>query len=312
VVFEHLNRLAARGHDCQLFVIALSDTQWTDLDVPVVAFQSYQAMLAALYETDGLKVATWWETASLVRRSCLRRGTGVYFVQDIESSYRLTDPAYQLQVHATYTPDLFYVTTSPWIQQTLRRYFGLQAEIVSPWVDLEVFRPTQQARDGSILAIGRREVLKNQTAILGAWRLLNPRPPLKLFGVEPMPLEPPGQYILKPTDAGLCELYNQASVFLQPSLHEGFGLPMLEAMACGCPVITTACHGNEHFIRDGYNCIVVPWYDNTLIARAIRLLLNDTELAQRLIRGGLETVQSYTWSESIDRLETLYAQWNSR
>jgi glycosyltransferase involved in cell wall biosynthesis len=57
------------------------------------------------------------------------------------------------------------------------------------------------------------------------------------------------------------ELYNKATLFVQTSRHEGFCLPILEAMAAGCPVICTDAHGNRDFSFDGKNCLMVEQDD---------------------------------------------------
>ena len=102
------------------------------------------------------------------------------------------------------------------------------------------------------------------------------------------------------------ELYNRATVFAQTSYHEGFCLPIIEAMAAGCPVICTDSHGNRGFSHDGKNCIMVEPDDVAGLAAAINRVINDPKLQQKLRAAGLKTAQSYTWNNIVDQLDNFY------
>ncbi len=85
----------------------------------------------------------------------------------------------------------------------------------------------------------------------------SPRPELCLFGIEPELAGETGmRYVDSPDDEQVNELFNQATVFVQTSTHEGFALPPLEAMATGCAVVCTDAHGNRDFCVDGVNCLM--------------------------------------------------------
>ena len=78
-----------------------------------------------------------------------------------------------------------------------------------------------------------------------------------MFGIEPeLGPEHGARYFERPSDERVNELFNQATVFVQTSRHEGFCLPLLEAMAAGTPVVSTDAHGNRDFCRDGENCLI--------------------------------------------------------
>ena len=84
-----------------------------------------------------------------------------------------------------------------------------------------------------------------------------PRPELCLFGIEPeLGSEHGARYVDRPSDEDVNELFNEATVFVQTSTHEGFCLPPLEAMATGGAVVCTDAHGNRDFCVDGENCLM--------------------------------------------------------
>jgi GT2 family glycosyltransferase len=305
-VFEHLNRLSARGHDVSLYTLG-DEPRWFPLRAPVRSFETYHELSDALSELDAIKVATWWMTAVPVWRASIPRGLPVYFVQDIETSYY---PDHERARHAvldSYRPEFRYMTISSWNRERLRE-LDLDAELLPPGIDLDTFhrRDDVPRREDMVLALGRSNPLKNLPLTLAAWRALRPRPELCLFGIEPELAEEPGiRYVEAPDDTRVNELFNEASVFVQTSRHEGFALPPLEAMATGAPVVCTDAHGNRDFCIDGQNCLM-PEPNTAAVSAAVARLLGDSELRQRLGRAGLDTASEYAWDRRIDALETFF------
>ncbi len=306
-VFEHLNRLSARGHDVSLYTLG-GPPDWFALRVPVRSFATYHELSNALAEVDAIKVATWWMTAVPVWRASIPRGIPVYFVQDIETSYY---PDHERARHAvldSYRPEFRYMTISSWNRDRLRE-LGLDAELIPPGIDLETFRPRTELprREDMALAVGRSNPLKNFPLTMASWRALEePRPELCLFGIEPELVQEDGvRYVDSPDDEHLNELFCQATVFVQTSIHEGFALPPLEAMATGAAVVCTDAHGNRDFCLDGVNCLM-PEPSVASMSAAIERVIGDPELRARLGRAGIETAQRYAWDRRIDELEAFF------
>ena len=304
-VFEHLNRLSRRGHSVELFCLS-GPPDWFPLEAPVREFETYGALASALAREDAIKVATWWATAPPVWRASVTRGIPVYFVQDIETSYYPGDPAAQNRVLASYREEFRYITISGWNRERLAE-LGLQAELIPPGIDLDNFRPLDRPkRDDVLLAIGRSLPLKNLPLTIDAWKRLEPRPELWMFGVEPeLGAEHGARYFERPSDEQVNELFNEATVFVQTSIHEGFCLPLLEAMAAGTPVVSTDAHGNRDFCRHEENCLIAD-ADPDTVSQALSRLLGDPQLRARLVQAGFETAADYAWERRIDRLERFF------
>jgi GT2 family glycosyltransferase/glycosyltransferase involved in cell wall biosynthesis len=307
-IFEHLNRLLDRGHEVALYTLG-DQPDWFDLRAPVRSFERYDELVEALSGLDAIKVATWWNTASPVWQASLLRGIPVYFVQDIETSYYPDDEAVRHAVLDSYRPEFRYMTISSWNRDRLRE-LGLDAELIPPGIDLETFRPLAGVgrREDMVLALGRSNPLKNLPLTIDAWRALEgrpqvgERPELCLFGIEPELAEDEGmRYVESPTDERVNELFNEATVFVQTSSHEGFALPPLEAMATGGAVVCTDAHGNRDFCVDGENCLM-PEPNPAAVSAALGRLLGDAELRERLGRAGIETAKDYAWERRIDAL----------
>lgn len=305
VVLEHLNLLHQRGHDVALFALD-RPPQWSKFEAPFQQFPSAEDLISALALRPGIKVATWWETAPWVLAACEQRGQPVYFVQDIESSYYMEDPRTQAQVMQSFSPRFHYLCGSAWIGEWVKRAFGYQTTVITPAIDHDCFHPRDvpRARD-LICTLYRTLPLKNFQLTRSAFRQLRVPARMLCFGREAI-AEPGIIWVPEPSDNQVAEIYSQATVFLLTSLHEGFGLPLLEAMACGCPVVTTDADSNMEFCRDGENCLLVPRHDAALVARVLERVLTDAGLQERLRRAGLETARRFNWEDRAAALESFY------
>lgn len=107
-------------------------------------------------------------------------------------------------------------------------------------------------------------------------------------------------------EVDLPALYSAAYCFAFPSLYEGFGLPVLEAMACGTPVITSNVSSLPEVAGDA--AIMIDPYDVDALTHALRQLLGDQELYQTLIKKGFERAKLFTWEKSARQLREIYTQ----
>jgi len=104
--------------------------------------------------------------------------------------------------------------------------------------------------------------------------------------------------------AEMPKIYNSASIFLYPSLRESFGLPILEAMGCGTPVITATTSSMPEVAGDA--ALLVDPYQPSQIASAIKKVLNDESLHRSLVQKGLSRAAEFTWEASAKRLLQFY------
>ena len=107
-------------------------------------------------------------------------------------------------------------------------------------------------------------------------------------------------------DATLAILYRLARVFVFPSLYEGFGLPPLEAMASGTPVVTSNVSSLPEVVGDA--AILVDPYSAQAIADGILKVLRSTHLRDELKARGLKRAQEYSWARSVQRVREVYGE----
>ena len=104
----------------------------------------------------------------------------------------------------------------------------------------------------------------------------------------------------------LPALYSGADLFAFPSLYEGFGLPILEAMACGTPVVTSNTSSLPEVAGDA--AIIVDPNDVDAIAGAMRRVLEDPDLAQALQERGVARAAQFSWERTAQATVAVYEQ----
>jgi glycosyltransferase involved in cell wall biosynthesis len=104
----------------------------------------------------------------------------------------------------------------------------------------------------------------------------------------------------------LSSIYNLALIFVYPSLYEGFGLPVLEAMACGTPVITSNTSSLPEIVDDA-GIMINPYSDKEL-SDAIIFLISNEEMRSELIRRGFERAKLFSWIKSAQETKKIYEE----
>lgn len=314
-VLEQANRLAERGYRVAIYSLN-AQLDWFNLKVPLHSYQNYEQLLNTLKKLNCLKIATWWETAPLVYQSCDSekggQGRCAYFVQDMEDNFYPQSPKIQDHVQATYRLPMLYFTGSAWVQRQLEEKYQQPAVNISSAIDLNIFQPQKRIVDYDCrrsMAYSKTDHLKKPQIIEKALAMVaNDLKYISLitFGPEPVKFTSiPHLHFSKFDDTQLAYLYNSAGLFIHYSQHEDFGLPLLEAMACGTPVIATKANGNLEFCQDGYNCLLTSTNDSRELANKIKLILTEHSFARYLAANGVKTAQKYNWATTIDNLEKL-------
>jgi glycosyltransferase involved in cell wall biosynthesis len=182
-------------------------------------------------------------------------------------------------------------------------------------VDLEAFQPKPAyPRDGpfTVLYVGAIRPAKGLRYLLEAFVPLAGRQAQLLLiggmaGAERILADYAGSYRHLPflTHDVLVRHYQQADVFVFPSLLDSFGLVVLEAMACGTPVILSDRTGARDVVRDGVDGFIVPSRDAAALGDRIRLLLERRQLTEELGHNARRQALKYPWQVYRDRVRKL-------
>lgn len=188
---------------------------------------------------------------------------------------------------------------------TLRKFgiigdFILNVSLISPRKNLiNLIRSFKLLRD--------RKAINHQLVIAGAkgWLFEDIFRTVSSFGLEKQVIFT--EYV---TDDELLHLYNNASVFAYPSVYEGFGLPVLEAMACECPVVASNTSSLPEIC--GEAALLVDPDQIEEIAGAIHKAVSDPVLRNGLITMGKERVQEFSWKKAAEETLNIYGLTNEK
>jgi len=187
--------------------------------------------------------------------------------------------------------------------------------------------PAESATRASrtVLAVGRLVPAKGFDVLLEAWRNVMAQSPgwrLEIVGEGPerRALEAQAATMgigadisLPGTRTDIETAYRDASIFCLSSRYEGFGLVLLEAMAHGLPVVSTACEtGPKSLLQDGVNAVTVASNAPDALARGLLKIMGDADLQQALATAGRLTAHAYAADRIVGQWETLFSDLLSR
>ncbi len=161
--------------------------------------------------------------------------------------------------------------------------------------------PQERQEQEYLLYVGSLKPHKNLKRLFEAYALLNEPPPLVVVGKDFGEIELPAyvRYAGYVPDEELPKLYAGAKLFIFPSTYEGFGIPPLEAMACGCPVVTARAGSLPEVCGEAVE--YVDPFSVSSIKEGIERLLNDEKRREELVKKGLEHVKQYTPDKTAEK-----------
>jgi len=206
----------------------------------------------------------------------------------------------------------------------IQRHYSLgppQVTCVHNGIDHDRFRPAAVPRENFLLYVARLEhPAKNHCRLIEAFTRFKSRTTsnwkLKLAGSDwqnahaiheaarRSPFAADIEFLGFVADAHLPALYQRAAVFIYPSLYEGFGLPPLEAMACGCPVIASDRGSLGEVVGDAARIIDPEDVNN--MANAVASLWRDQDERARLAEAGLRRAAEFDWAKTAAATVRVY------
>jgi phosphatidylinositol alpha-mannosyltransferase len=183
---------------------------------------------------------------------------------------------------------------------------GIEIERVASATPATAPRPT-------VLFIGRHEPRKGLEVLIDAWAGIDRDARLQIVGVgqqtEELQRRAVGdvEWFGTVTDVPRNELLRGATAFCAPSLRgESFGVVLLEAMAAGAPIVASAIEGYQNVARAGKDALLVPPGDVGALRDALRRLLDDSALRDRLVASGRERAEQFSMRRLAQRYLELY------
>lgn len=330
IAYEYANRLTARGHAVTIVhasraemglslptalrragVYALrrmagayGPAPWFPLDPGVRLV--WAPSLNADHVPDGdAVIATAWQTAEWAAAYPKSKGKKFYLIQSLEAWAGPED-----RVMATWKLPMTKVVISRSLEQVaLSR--GEPCVYVPNGLDFDVFgldSPIESRRPDSLFMLHHSKPWKGTRDGLLALRQVLDRHPkalIRLFGTGPEPSDLPSgfEYHRRPAQRRLRALYNEAAIFVAPSLVEGWPLPPAEAMMSGCALAATDIGGHREYAVPNETALLSPPSDPDALAENLLRLVENDALRLRVARAGLAGIQRFTWTRAVDAFE---------
>lgn len=280
---------------------------------PAVKISVVPALFPRHIPEADIVVASLWRTAEYVERYPASKGRKFYFIQHYE-----TWSGPEQRVNRTLKAPISKIVISGWLGELVKDISGDTVRQVPNPVDHDEFFVTSpvEGRERVVSMLHSPHAWKGAADGISALefaKLAFPELRAILFGTGERPEFLPAwiMYVQNPERHTLREaVYNASSIYLCPSWSEGWGLPALEAMACGCAVVTADNGGTRDFVLDGENGIVVPPKAPHALGEALIALLADDARRRAFAERSIQLARRFTLEASVDKLIEAFS-WRS-
>lgn len=330
VVNEYANRLTERGHEVTLvypldvrtgnLIYSLRKKISSLLDrfqnvsdnlyyspKPEVNVLIVRRIVSKYIPAGDAVIAVGWQTADAVSKIPSEHGSKFYLLQSFETYF-----SQKTRILATYHLPLEKIAISGWIISEINKIGERCLGPLGNAINREEFfiETPPPERTNDVLMIYHPHKIKGAGDGIAVLKMLKSKiPDLKAVIITPrQPVHHiPAwvEVIIRPPVAELRHLYNSSKVFLNTSHLEGWGMTVMEALACGCAVVATKNLGMQEYLTNSQDAFLYPISDINGLTTNILRLLEDGILRQTLTTNGLRTIQKYSWDNIIVNLEKM-------
>lgn len=312
ILFRLINWLSKLGVEVTVYSCG-TPPSWMKIDAKFKCYKRYKEMFESIEERI-VVVYSMWHIEPILKSEL--SGKLVYHIRQIYEPFHYgTDydsmisrkPAIELLE----TLKLGIITISPHLEDYYRRLHGLENILITNGIDPKVFYPFRKKdrneKEVTIVSVGNsNHFVKGSSLLFKALKIFAERKKNLTIHWEilsgskgdidypEIPSNLKIEQLVGLNQLQMRERYNKADLFVNPSLYEGFGLPPIEAMMCGTPVVQADNLGLDFIIEDKQDCLIVPVNDEKKTAEAIQKILEDKKLYTELAEGGFKKAMRYT------------------
>lgn len=262
------------------------------------------------FEDNEVVVAVGWWSAKEVSRL---RHPGIQKVHYVHSVLRSRDA-----MKEAWAENVPKIVVASFLKEIIEKTCGQKVVAVVPnGIDTnKYYRSVPGNQRNGIGTIFGKSYHKDPETVLGVLKELQhlcPNTPQRIVSTRRKPKEIARRaYYRLPSLEKIREIYSRSLVWIVASRSEGFGIPILEAMACGCAVVATDCGGPQDIIIDGENGLLVDVGNVKQIVEKVKLLLDDSELRKQLVQNSRNTLCRFSMAKSVDKLEKVLSNLQSQ
>lgn len=251
-------------------------------------------------------IATSWETAEWVGNYSQSKGKKIYLIQDFE-----TWSGSKERIIKTWKLPLQKIVIAKWLKKMVNEE-GEECIIIRNGLDFQSFGMDKNIKDrnpSKISMLYHKLEWKGSNVGIEALKIVKktiPNLEVDLFSTSKRNEFIPDWMNFYEKPKNLRKLYNESSIFISPSLSEGWGLPRAEAMQCGCATIITNVNGHNDYGINGQDYLMVNPNEPDDLAESIIKLISNNELRYNISKSGNELVKQFTWENSYQQMKILF------
>lgn len=318
IIFEHANRLMKKGNKVTI-VAYFPKPLWFNIECNYIQVP-FTTKLSMCIPYCDLIIATYYTHIG----DCVKTQLApvIYFEQGDYHLFHFDRliKKYQEFIKIQFSLANGIITVSGEAAKLIKNNFNQDSHIIYNAIDNNIFKKKitegqdrNKQTEKYILMMGSDKLkFKGIEDIVNACRIVKKTiPDLKVYWITPVI---PSTYnkdiitkvFISPSQKEIARLYQNADMFIGGSHYESFSLPVLEAMACGCPVITTDSIGVRDYVVNNNNALVTTVKNSNKMAQKIIELSNNDSLKKTLIENGLKTAKKFNWNIIINELNNYY------
>lgn len=315
IIFEHANHLTKHGARVSI-VSHFPKPDWFPIIADYIQVPFTIELCHGIPLCDVI-VATYWDHI----QPCVEMGIApvVYFEQGDAHLFDSGSlrPEIKRFVQTQYELPQFITTVSKRAGNFIQEVYGREAQVFHNALDEDIFNhyaEKYRPQKPYILMVGSENAkFKGISDIVKAHKIVREAGiDIDLAWItQTTPSEHAADadlVFVNPPQEQIGALFRGASLYISGSHYESFCLPGLEAMACGCAVVTTRNDGVKEYAVDGYNAIFAEIENPQDLAQKIIEVLSNNTLLEHLRKNGLETANTYKWSNIIPSLYEYYKE----
>ncbi|WP_246942728.1 glycosyltransferase family 4 protein [Bacillus pinisoli] len=321
ILLEHTDALSKNGHE--VFILSRDPKpEWKEIKANYIHISPHTSFLENLPEVDVIvcTVADQMPEVFLSQKApCILFEQGDVYIYEYDSLEESRKEFYR-KIWSLPVP---IVAVSKALKDKLQQNFNRNSYILHNALDRQCFFSSDPVHNYNsepvnILFVGQEDNhFKGIKIIREALRIVRNtgRDFNEIWVTQNTPNSDfNGTLVVNPSQRELGNVYRNCDIFVSGSFYESFPLPPLEAMTCGCAVISTDNLGIKEYGVDGYNCLLGSIGDPQSIATKIIKLLDNQELRKELVLNGYKTAEKYSWEKVIsiweDYLFGAISYWN--
>lgn len=316
MVYMYANSLVERGHKVTIYYLCRDGDLFTNYKAPfdfkflvasciakagpkwfklnkMVARKAIKDINENTLNDANIIIATAVNTAIPVKNLSLNKGEKAYFIQGFENwEY---DDEY---VFKTYSLGMRNIVVAKWLKNIVDQYSVSESILLPNGIDTSIFFDKEEKRKKhSIVFQYRKMTCKGAKYALEAIRELEKMYSdlyVAVISTDDKPSDLPSccDFFQCISPLQVAEINNKSEIFMCTSVEEGYGLPGLEAMACGCAVCSSSYKGVHEYAVNGVNALLSPVKDVKSMVANISSIFENALLKEKLKKNGVATAKS--------------------